>query len=126
MPVIPAMAAVISAAPTGRRLFLRGAGAKHLIEHRAFRGLQPRRDKAELTRKLWSRNTRGTATTRLLDAGMSLFDVANSMGWPIYAAENAVNYAPVPTNKTDASLAESAQARGTETHTTVNEECRTM
>lgn len=56
---------------------------------------------------------RGTAATRLLNAGLGLSQIANHMGWSIRHAANVIeHYATVSPDETDAVLVKLAQAKG--------------
>lgn len=73
--------------------------------HRASEGLRQWRDKAGLSRELRLQDCRGTAATRLLDAGLSLAEISNHMGWSIRNAANVIeHYARVSLDETDAVL----------------------
>lgn len=51
--------------------------------------------------------------TRLLNAGLSLAEIANHMGWPVrYAANVSEHDARVSPDETDAALVKPAQAKG--------------
>ncbi len=54
-----------------------------------------------------------TAATRLLNAGLSLSEIANHMGWSIRHAANVIeHYARVSPGETDAVLVKLAHAKG--------------
>lgn len=58
-------------------------------------------------------DARGTASTKLLNVGLSLAEIANHMGWSIrYAANVIEHYAQVSPDETDAVLVKLAQAKG--------------
>lgn len=71
------------------------------------------RDKAALSPDLRLQDCRGTAATRLLNANLSLSEIANHMGWSIRHAANVIeHYARVSPGETDAVLVKLAQAKG--------------
>lgn len=113
IPITPELSAVIDATPRDRMLILTNASGGQLTEHRASEGLRQWRDKAHLSRDLRLQDCRGTAATRLLNAGLSLSEIANHMGWSIRHAANVIeHYARVSPNETDAVLVKLAQAKG--------------
>ncbi|KIN73259.1 tyrosine-type recombinase/integrase [Sulfitobacter guttiformis] len=113
IPITPVLAKVIDAIPTGQLLILTNASGAQLTEHRASEGLRQWRDKAGLNRDLRLQDCRGTAATRLLDAGLSLSEIANHMGWSIRNAANVIeHYARVSPDETDAVLVKLARAKG--------------
>ena len=60
-------------------------------------------------------DTRGTAATKLLNAGLTLAEIANYMGWSVrYAANVIEHYATVSPSESDAVLAklEAAKKQG--------------
>lgn len=119
IPVTPAMAALIDATPRDRVLLLTSANGKPLTAHRASEGLRQWRDKAGLTPEalgydLRLQDTRGTAATRLLNAGLSLGEIASHMGWSVrHAAAVIEHYSRVSPDETDAVLVKLATAKGT-------------
>lgn len=113
IPITPALASVIDATPHDRLLILTNASGNQLTEHRASEGVRQWRDKAGLSSDLRLQDCRGTAATRLLDAGLSLSQIASHMGWSIrYAANVIEHYARVSPSETDAILVKLAQAKG--------------
>lgn len=57
-------------------------------------------------------DTRGTAATRLLNAGLTLAEIANYMGWSIRYAANVIEcYARVSPSESDAVLAKLNEAK---------------
>lgn len=113
IPVTPELAAVLDATPKNRLLILTNASGAVLTEHRASEGLRQWRDKAGLSSDLRLQDCRGTAATRLLNADLSLADIANHMGWSVrYAANVIEHYARVSPDETDAVLAKLSLARG--------------
>lgn len=113
IPITPELAAIIDSTPTDRLLILTNASGARLTEHRASEGLRQWRDKAGLNRDLRLQDCRGTAATRLLDAGLSLSQIASHMGWSIRNAANVIeHYARVSPHETDAVLVKLAHAKG--------------
>lgn len=113
IPITPELAAIIAATPADQMLILTNASGGQLTEHRASEGLRQWRDKAGLSRELRLQDTRGTAATRLLNAGLTLAEIANHMGWSIRTAANVIeHYARVSPDETDAVLIKLAKARG--------------
>jgi integrase len=105
VPITPELAQVIDATPRDRLLILTNASGNPLTEHRASEGLRQWRDKASLSRDLRLQDCRGTAATRLLNAGLSLSQIANHMGWSLRHAANVIeHYARVSPDETDAVL----------------------
>lgn len=119
IPVTPAMAQLIEETPTDRLLILTNASGDPLTEHRMSEGLRQWRDKAGLDEKtlgyaLRLYDTRGTAATRLLDAGLTLKEIAQHMGWSLRTASYMIEkYAAVSPDETDAILAKLIEARRT-------------
>lgn len=118
IPVTRAMAAVLDATPRDRLLILTNARGNALTVHRASEGLRQWRDKAGLTPaalgyELRLHDARGTAATRLLNADLSLAEIATHMGWSIrHAAQVIEHYARVSPDETDAVLVKLALAKG--------------
>lgn len=105
IPITPDLAKVIDATPKDRLLILTNASGGPLTEHRASEGLRQWRDKVGLGRELRLQDCRGTAATRLLNAGLSLSEIATNMGWSIRHASNVIeHYAQVSPAETDAVL----------------------
>lgn len=97
----------------GRMLILTNAAGGQLTEHRASEGLRQWRDKSCLSRDLRLQDFRGTAATRLRNAGLSLSEIANHMGWSIrHAATVIEHYARVSLDEADAVLVKLAKAKG--------------
>lgn len=103
IPVTPALRVIIDDTPADRLLILSNANGNALTTHRASEGVRQWRDKAGLSRDLRLYDARGTAATRLLNAGLSLAEIANHMGWSVrYAANMIERYARVSPDETDA------------------------
>lgn len=112
IPITPALARVIETTPSDRLIILTNASGRQLTEHRASEGLRQWRDKAGLIRDLRLQDCRGTAATRLLNAGLSLSEIANHMGWSLRHAANVIeHYAQVSPAETDAVLKKLADAK---------------
>lgn len=117
IPVTPAMAAVLDATPRDRLLILVSARGQPLTAHRASEGLRQWRDKAGLTPEalgydLRLQDARGTAATRLLNAGLSLKKMAQHMGWGLRTAAAVIEaYAEVSPEETDEILVKLALAK---------------
>ena len=113
IPITPALARMIDSTPRNRLLILTNASGNPLTPHRASEGVRQWRDKAKLSADLRLYDARGTAATRLLNAGLSLAEIANHMGWSVrYAANVIEHYARVSPDETDAVLVKLAQAKG--------------
>ncbi|WP_085639764.1 tyrosine-type recombinase/integrase [Marivita geojedonensis] len=114
IPITQALAEVIDATPNDRLLILTNASGGQLTEHRASEGLRQWRDKAGLSQELRLQDCRGTAATRLLNAGLSLSQIASHMGWSLRHAANVIeHYARVSPSETDAVLVKLAESRKT-------------
>lgn len=117
IPATPEMSALLDATPKDRLLILTNATGGVLKEHRASEGLRQWRDKAGLTPEalgydLRLQDTRGTAATRLLNAGLSLSEIASHMGWSVrHAAAIIEHYARVSPDESDAVLAKLERAK---------------
>lgn len=118
IPVTVAMAEVIDATPADRMLILVNAGGDPLTGRHANEMLRRYRDKAGLTEEalgysLRLQDCRGTAATQLLNADLSLREIAQHMGWSLrYAASVIEHYARVSPDETDAILVKLALAKG--------------
>lgn len=118
IPVTPEMGAILDATPRDRLLILTNASGGPLTEHRASEGLRQWRDKAKLTPDalgydLCLQDAQGTAATRLLNADLSLAEIASHMGWSVrHAAAVIEHYARVSPDESDAVLVKLALARG--------------
>jgi integrase len=118
IPVTPAVGAVLDCTPRDRLLILVSERGKPLTPHRASEGLRQWRDKAGLTPEavghdLRLQDCRGTAATRLLNAGLTLKEIAMHMGWSLrHAAAVIEHYATVSPDESDSILVKLAQANG--------------
>lgn len=110
IPVTPEMAAVIDATPADRLMIPANASGGRLTARHANDKLRHYRDQAGLTEEalgysLRLQDCRGTAATRLLNARLSLAEIASHMGWPVrYAAAVIEHYARVSPDRSDAIL----------------------
>lgn len=112
IPITQALADVIDATPEDQLLILTNASGGQLTEHRASEGLRQWRDKAGLSSDLRLQDCRGTAATRLLNAGLSLSQIASHMGWSLRHASNVIeHYARVSADESDAVLIKLAEAK---------------
>ena len=112
IPITPALAEVIDTTPKDQLVILTNASGGQLTEHRSSEGLRQWRDKAGLSRELRLQDCRGTAATRLLNAGLSLSEIANHMGWSLRHAANVIeHYAQVSPAETDKVLGKLALAK---------------
>ncbi|WP_269800941.1 tyrosine-type recombinase/integrase [Albibacillus kandeliae] len=112
IPITPALAEVIDNMPVGRLLILTNASGNWLTPHRASEAVRQWRDKARLSDEFRLYDARGTAATRLLNAGLELAHMAKHMGWSVLYAANVIkHYARVSADETDAVLVKLAQAR---------------
>ena len=113
IPITPRLAEVIDGIPKGQLLILTNASGDPLTTHRASEGVRQWRDKAGLSDELRLADARGTAATRLLNADLSLAEIANHMGWSVrYAANIIEHYARVSPDESDAVLVKLAHAKG--------------
>jgi len=110
IPVTPEMAALLDETPRDQLLVLVNARGRPLTPHRASEGLRQWRDKAGLSPEVLGydlrlQDARGTAATRLLNAGLSLAEIAAHMGWSLRHASNVIErYARVSHEDSDAVL----------------------
>ncbi len=120
IPVTPEMAQLIAQTPRDRILILTNANGGALTVHRISEGLRQWRNKAGLTPEalgydLRLQDARGTAATRLLNAGLELKEIAQHMGWSVRTAAAVIeHYALVSPDETDSVLVKLALARGAE------------
>jgi integrase len=112
IPITPALAQIIDSIVPDQMLILTNASRGPLTEHRASEGLRQWRDKAGLNKELRLQDCRGTAATRLLDAGLSLAEIASHMGWSLRHAANVIeHYARVSPGETDVVLVKLAASK---------------
>lgn len=117
IPVTPEMDAVLDATPADRLTILVNASGRRLTARHANEMLRYHRDKAGLSEEVLGyslrlQDCRGTAATRLLNAGLSLAEIASHMGWSVrYAAAVIEYYARVSPEESDAILVKLSQSR---------------
>lgn len=91
IPVTDAMAALIDAMPKDQdRLIVNKRGLPYQHENYLGDAVSEWRDKAKLRRELRLYDARGTAATRLLEAGADLKEIATHMGWSIKHAADVI------------------------------------
>lgn len=103
IPVTPRMAQLIADTPAGRATFLVNKGG-HPYQHENYLGdaVSSWRDTLKLRSELRLYDARGTAATRLLEAGAELKEIATHMGWSIkHAAEVIERYVALSPAMTD-------------------------
>lgn len=94
-------------------IWIANADGQPPTEHRASEGVRQWRDKAGLSADLRLQDARGTAATRLLNAGLTLGEIASFMGWSVrHAAAVIEHYARVSPDESDTVLAKLALAKG--------------
>lgn len=114
IPVTAAMADLIAATPEQQaRLIANKRGEPYQHENYLGDAVSTWRDKIKIRAELQLKDARGTAATRLLEAGAELKEIATHMGWSIkHAAEVIERYVALSPSMTDGlaeklSLAES-------------------
>ena len=111
--VLPKMAELIDATPKDQTLILLNVNGHPHNESRALQVEREWRDKAGLSTDLRLQDARGTATTRLLNAGLTLAELASHTGWSIrHTAAVIEHYARVSPDESDAILIKLALANG--------------
>lgn len=112
IPVTAAMAALIAATPQGQdRLLVNQSGAPYSHENYLGDAVSTWRDKIGLRRDLHLYDARGTAATRLLDAGADLKEISVHMGWSLkHAAEVIERYVALSPAMSDTLAAKLARA----------------
>lgn len=116
IPVTPRMAALIDATATGQTVFLTNKGGRP-YQHENYLGdaVSTWRAKLKLRPELRLYDARGTAATRLLDAGAELKEIATHMGWSVkHAAEVIERYVALSPAMTDGLAAKLAGAQAGE------------
>lgn len=117
IPVTPELARLIDATPSDRFLILVNPKGQPITGRAASDALRYWRNRAGLTPEalgydLRLQDTRGTAATRLLNAGLSLAEIASYMGWSVrYAANVIEHYARVSPDESDGILVKLAGHR---------------
>jgi len=94
IPVTPRLAALIDAMPTSQHhLIVNKAGEPYSHENYLGDAVSEWRDKLKLRKELRLYDARGTAATRLFEAGADLKEIAVAFGWSIkHAAEVIERY----------------------------------
>jgi len=107
IPVTPRLAALLAALPeTQDHILVNQSGKPYQHENYLGDAVTTWRDKLKLRKELRLYDTRGTAATRLLEAGAELKEIATHMGWSIkHASEVIERYVALSPGMTD-SLAE--------------------
>lgn len=107
IPITPKMAEIIDSVPEGQEYILTNPSGNPWTERYASQRLSHWKNKAGLTEKalgysLHMHDCRGTATTKLLEAGADAFQLATVFGWNLrYATQMIEVYAVVGSDKTD-------------------------
>lgn len=103
IPVTPRMTALIAALPANQdRIIVTKGGTPYTHENYLGDAVSEWRDKLELRKALRLYDARGTAATRLLEAGCELGEIATHMGWSIkHAAEVIERYVALSPEMTD-------------------------
>ncbi|UFS64360.1 tyrosine-type recombinase/integrase [Paracoccus denitrificans] len=103
IPVTSRMAELIAATPAGQtRLIVNKGGDPYQHENYLGDAVSEWRDKLKIRSELRLYDARGTAATRLLDAGAELKEIATHMGWSIkHAAEVIERYVALSPNMSD-------------------------
>lgn len=112
VPVTPIMAALIAETPeTQDRLLITKGGTPYTHENYLGDAVSTWRDKLHIRSALRLYDARGTAATRLLEAGADLREIAVHMGWSIkHAAEVIERYVALSPAMSDGIAAKLAQA----------------
>lgn len=93
LPILPELQAIIDETPSGRLAILSKAHGEPLTPDYASKLITRWRREAGITRELHLHDARGTATTRLVRAGVPLDQIALWMSWkPDYAQKMLVRY----------------------------------
>lgn len=117
IPVTERLAELIDKTPQGQRFLLVGERGGQISKSWASQRITFWRREADVSRAEDGRektlsDTRGTAATKLLNADLSLAEIATYMGWSIrYAANVIEHYARVSPSETDAVLAKLNEAK---------------
>ena len=107
IPITPKMAQIVDTVPEGQEYLLVNASGKPWTERYASQRISHWKNKAGLTEaalgySLHMHDCRGTATTRLLEAGADAVQLATVFGWNLrYATQMVEVYAVVGSDKTD-------------------------
>lgn len=115
IPVTPRMASLIGDTPPAQTTFLVNKGGRP-YQHENYLGdaVSTWRDKLNLRAELRLYDARGTAATRLLEAGAELKEIATHMGWSVkHAADVIERYVALSPAMTDGLAIKLTQARRT-------------
>ena len=116
IPVTPKMSQIIDAVPEGQEYILTNVSGKPWTKRYVSQRLSAYKNQAGLTEaslgySLHLHDCRGTATTKLLEAGASASQLATVFGWKLrYATQMIEVYAVVGSDKTDRILELYAEA----------------
>jgi integrase len=112
IPVTPRMAQLIDSTPPSQtRFIVNKAGKPYQHENYLGDAVSEWRAKAKLRPELRLYDARGTAATRLLEAGADLKEIATHMGWSIkHASEVIERYVALSPAMSDTLAAKLAQA----------------
>ncbi|MCO4839368.1 MAG: tyrosine-type recombinase/integrase [Rhodobacteraceae bacterium] len=117
IPVSKTLEKHIQEMPEGQQYFVVGGSGIPISARWASQKFREWRNKSKLPlaedgREKTLSDTRGTAATRLLDANLSLKEIANFMGWSIrYAANVIEHYAKISPSESAAILAKLEKAK---------------
>jgi len=107
IPITPKMAEIINTVPEGQEYLLTNASGEPWTKRYVSQRLSAYKNQAGLTEdalgySLHLHDCRGTATTKLLEAGANAFQLATVFGWNLrYATQMIEVYAVVGGDKTD-------------------------
>lgn len=112
IPVTERLAGLIDTLPPEQdRLLVNQGGTPYQHENYLGDAVSTWRDKLKLRKELRLYDTRGTAATRLLEAGAELKEIATHMGWSVkHAAEVIERYVALSPGMTDGLAAKLAEA----------------
>ncbi|WP_181164728.1 tyrosine-type recombinase/integrase [Amaricoccus solimangrovi] len=104
IPVTDRMGALIDATPEGReRILVNQGGEPYRHENYLGDAVSAWRDRLKMRRELRLYDARGTAATRLLEAGADLREIATAMGWSVAHASQVIErYVALHPGMTDA------------------------
>ena len=113
IPVTPRMGERVASLPLDQdRIITNKAGEAHLHENYLGDAVSTWRDKLNLRPELRLYDARGTAATRLLEAGADLKEIAVHMGWSIkHAADVIERYVALSPQMADGIAAKLAKTR---------------
>jgi integrase len=120
IPVTQRLGEIIDQTPQGQQFLLAGDRKERVSARWASNQITKWRRIANVSltedgREKTLNDTRGTAATKLLNAGLTLAQISNYMGWSIrYAANVIEHYATVSPSESDAVLAKLNEAKESE------------